>query len=167
MGITTLKRMFSFVVFCLLQVMILNHIHLFGFITPLFYVYFLLSFEYNYPRWGILLWAFVMGVILDTFTNTPGVAAASMTFVAFIQPYFLELFVGSDASDDTSASVHSLGAMRYTYYAAVLVLIYHLLFFSLEMFSFFNVIYWLKCVFGSSALTLVLILFAENIRRGK
>jgi len=47
--------MFSFVVFCLLQVMILNHIHLFGFITPLFYVYFLLSFEYNYPRWGILL----------------------------------------------------------------------------------------------------------------
>ena len=97
--------MFSFVVFCLLQVMILNHIHLFGFITPLFYVYFLLSFEYNYPRWGILLWAFVMGVILDTFTNTPGVAAASMTFVAFIQPYFLELFVGSDASDDTSASV--------------------------------------------------------------
>ena len=165
MGLETIKRTVTFVVLCVLQVFFFNEIHLFGFATPLFYVYFLLSFEYGYSRWAMLLWAFVMGVVLDTFTNTPGVAAASLTFMCFLQPYLLGLFVSNDVDETFTPTLRSLGGTRYFYYAFIMVFGYHLLFFTLEMFSFFNLIYWAECVGGSTVLTLLLILFIENVRR--
>ena len=167
MGQETIKRIVTFVVLCLLQVFFFNEIHLFGYATPLFYVYFLLSFEYGYPRWGILLWSIVMGVILDTFTNTPGVTAASMTFMGFLQPYILGLFVSHEVDEGFVPTLHNLGATRYFYYSVFIVLCYSLLFFTLEMFSFFNLLYWVGCFGGSAALTLFLILFIENIRRDR
>lgn len=55
MSIDTLKRAALFVVFILVQTMILGRIHLFGFATPLLYVYFVLLFPRNYPKWGIMV----------------------------------------------------------------------------------------------------------------
>lgn len=167
MGIETLKRLASFAAFCLIQVLVLNQIHLFGFITPLFYIYFVITFEYNYPRWAILLWSFAMGVVIDSFTNTPGVAAASLTIMGFIQPYVLSPFVTIDAPDGFVPTIRSLGPSRYFYYSLIMVFAYHILFFSIEMFSFFNIIYWLECIGGSALLTLLLILFVENMRRNR
>lgn len=167
MGLETIKRAVTFVVLCLLQVFFLNEIHLFGFATPFLYVYFLLSFGYDTPRWGILLWSFAMGLVLDTFTNTPGVAAASMTLMGLLQPYVLSLFVSHDAPDNFSPSLRSLGTTRYFYYSLFFVFSYCLVFFTLESFSFFNLLYWAECVGGSTVLTLLLILFIENIRRDR
>ena len=163
----SLKKCVSFVVFCLLQVLILNQIHLFGCITPLFYVYFIMSFERSCPRWVLLLWSFFMGVVLDTFTNTPGVTAASLTMLGFLQPVLIEPFAPRDSSEDFVPTIGSLGSIRYFYYATIMVLIYHMLFYMLEMFSFFNILYWLESVIGSTVLTLILILLVENVRRDK
>ena len=38
------------------QLLVFNHIHLFGYATPLPFVYFLLRFPLNTERWSILLW---------------------------------------------------------------------------------------------------------------
>lgn len=167
MGLETINRTVTFVVLGLLQVLFFNEIHLFRFATPLLYVYFLLTFDYGYPRWAILLWSFAMGLLLDTFTNTPGVAAASMTLMGFLQPYLLGLFVSHDVAENFHPSLHSLGATRYFYYSLFIVGGYCLLFFTLEMFSFFNLAYWAECVGGSAALTLFLVFFVENIRRDR
>ena len=59
----------------------------------------------------------------------------------------------------------TLGPMKFTYYIVPMVLVYCLLFFSLEMFTFFNAFYWLMCVLGSTAITLVLIFALEIGRR--
>ena len=76
-----LKRLGLFVVFVLAQTMVLGRIHLFGYATPLVYVYFVSMFPRSYPKWSILLWSFVMGLTIDIFSNTPGVAAASLTLL--------------------------------------------------------------------------------------
>ena len=104
MGVDLLKGISIFVILLLLQVLIFNHIHLFGFATPLLYVYSMLLFRRNFPKWGIL----VCG----------------------------------------------------------LVFLYCLIFFSLEAFNFFNWLQWLKCVGGSTVLTLILLMTIENVRRG-
>ena len=49
----------------------------------------------------------------------------------------------------------------------MMVIIYCVVFFSLEMFTIFNVLYWAESILGSMALTVVLILVMENVRRGK
>ena len=56
-----LKRVALFVAFVLVQAVVLGRIHLFNCATPLFYVYFITMFPRNYPKWGILLWGFLMG----------------------------------------------------------------------------------------------------------
>ena len=77
MNFELIKHIILFVLLLLGQALVCNHIHLFDCATPFLYVYFVLMFRINYPRWGILAWAFVMGLGVDVFSNTPGVAAAS------------------------------------------------------------------------------------------
>ena len=92
MAIDTLRRALVFVVLCLVQALVFNHIHLFGYATILLYVYFVVMLPRNYPRWAALLWSFALGLSVDMFTNTPGMAAAALTLTGFLQPYLLQLF---------------------------------------------------------------------------
>ena len=144
-------------VFVLVQAVVLGRIHLFHCATPLFYVYFVTQFPRNYPKWGILLWSFMLGLMIDTFSNTPGLASASLTLIAAIQPYFFELFVPRDSVDDLKPALSTLGPLKYSYYIIMLVLLYCLVFYSLELFNFFNLQEWALCVVGSAAITLLLI----------
>ena len=149
----------------MVQVFVLNHIHLFAIATPLLYIYFILLFPRNYPQWAIMLWAFIMGLTIDVFTNTPGITAGSLTLLAALQPFVLHLFIPRDSSENFQAGLDTLSVPQYTWYVFILTIIYSFIFFSLEMFSFFNVVEWLQCIGGSTLLTLVLILVVENLRR--
>ena len=100
MNLNFLKGVLLFAILLLAQVLVLNHIHLFDCATPLLYVYVVLQFRRNYPRWGILLVSFLLGLLVDIFSNTPGVAAASMTFLGFLQPYVLAMFLNRDSDED-------------------------------------------------------------------
>ena len=164
MSIDLVKRFATFVVLVLVQGLVFNHIHLFHCATPLLYIVMVLHFRRNHPRWSVLLWSFMLGLCIDVFANTPGVAAASMTFIALLQPYLLELFVSRDSPDDLEPSMRTIGAGKYIFYVTVIVLVYNLLFFTLETFNFFNWVQWLLCIGGSSVLTLALILAVENFR---
>ena len=156
-----LKRAGWFVAFVLAQAVVLGRIHLFNCATPLLYVYFVTQFPRNYPKWAILLWAFMLGLLVDTFSNTPGLAAASLTLIAAIQPYLFELLVPRDSAENLKPSLSTLGTMKYTYYIIILVLLYCVVFYSLELFSFFNLMQWALCIGGSTAITLLLIFTFE------
>lgn len=88
-----------------------------------------------------------------------------MTFVGLLQPYMLMLFLPRESADDLQPSMRSLGVASFLNYALLLVLLYCLVFFTLESFSFFNWMQWLKCVGGSTVLTLILLLTLENLRK--
>lgn len=164
MNIDFIKTLGWFLILVLAHVFVLNHIHLFGFATPLPYIYFIFLFRRNYPQWAIILWGFLMGLIIDTFSNTPGVSAASLTLIAAIQPYLLRPFTSRESAEDLQPGIGTLGFGQYVWYSIVLTLIYCLVFFSLEMFSFFNIFIWLQCVGGSALLSLFLILVIEHVR---
>jgi len=164
MSTDVLKRLGLFAGFILAQVVVLGRIHLLGIATPLFYVYFVSLFPRNYPKWGVLLWSFFLGLFIDIFTNTPGLASTALTLLAFVQPPFFELFVPRDSVDDLKPSLHSIGVLKYSYYITFLVFIYCVVFFSLEMFSFSNWLHWLMCVVGSTLITLALIFTFEIAR---
>ena len=165
MKIEVVRHLFTFIILCLVQVLVLNHINILGCATPLLYVYFIMMFRRGYPRWGILLWSFCLGLCVDIFSNTPGVAAASATLLGFIQPYLLNLFTQRDCPDDMKPSMKELGVARYIYYTVICVVVFHLTFFTLESFSFFNPGQWAKNIGGSSAITAVLIIVIENLRK--
>lgn len=164
MNLDFLKGILLFVVLLLVQALVLNHIHLFGVATPLLYVYIVLLFRRNYPRWAILVWCFVMGLGVDIFSNTPGVAAASMTLMGLLQPFLLLPFINRDTPDDLLPSIRTLGLGKFASYTLIVVFIYCLVFFTLETFNFFNWLLWFEYVGASTVLTTVLVLVIDNLR---
>lgn len=165
MKIEVIRHFFTFIILCIVQVLVLNHIELFGCATPFLYVYFIMLFRRGFPKWAVLLWSFFLGIFIDMFSNTPGVAASSATFIGLLQPYLLNLFAPRDSSDDMMPTMKSLGVARYVYYTIICVFIFNLLFFTVEMFSFFNWLQWALNICGSTVLTVVLILVIENVRK--
>ena len=145
--------------------MVLNQIHLYGCATPLLYVYFVIMFPRSYPKWGILLWSFALGICIDMFSNTPGMASASLTLVGALQPYLLELFLPRDAEENIKSSVATLGWAKFASLTVIIVFVYCLVFFSIEALNFFNWQLWLECIGGSTALTIVLILTFDSLRK--
>ena len=112
----------------------------------------------------ILLWSFAMGLAIDVFSNTPGLASGSMTLIAAIQPYLLEIFIPRDSAENLEVSISTLGISKFLVFCVILLVVYCLAFFALEAFSFYNWQYWLVCAGASFLLTLVLIMAIESVR---
>ena len=165
MSIDIIKHLFIFIILVLAQVLVLNHIQLFGCAIPLLYVYFVLRISRYTPKWASLLWGFALGLCIDIFANTPGLAAASLTFLALIQPYMLNAFIAHDNQDDVKPSFRSLGPSKYISYTTICVFAFSLVFFTLESFNFFNWLQWLSNIIGSTIITVLMILVVENVRR--
>lgn len=113
MSIEQVRRFVLFVVLLLVQGLVLNHIHLFDCATPLIYIILVLHFRRNQSRWSALLWSFSLGLCVDVFANTPGVAAASMTLMGLVQPYLFELFIPRDSADDLEPTIRSIGVSSF------------------------------------------------------
>ncbi len=162
---TILSRCIWFVVLFLLQVLVFNHVHIFGYATPMPYVYFLLILPSNTPRWLYVLLGFVLGLMIDLFTNTPGMAAGSLTLVGLIVPPLLTLLSPTDRDDDTlepsSKSMEWSGFIRFAFIA---VLLHCMVFFSLEAFSFFDWQVLLTNIGGSTLLTTLFVIAIELVR---
>lgn len=108
MSIDFLKRLLLFFGLLLAQVLVLNHVHLFGVAIPLLYVYFVLSFPRDYSRNGALVWSFLLGLFIDIFSNTPGVAAFSMTWSLSYSPMSSDCLSSATTTTTYSqASLHS------------------------------------------------------------
>lgn len=165
MNIDFLKRLLLFFGLMLVQALVLNHVHLFGVATPLLYVYFAISFRRGTPKWAMLVWSFLLGLSIDVFSNTPGLAAASMTLVAAVQPYLLELFIQRGDDDEVLPSIMTFGLGKFSLFALILTFVYCVVFFTLESFTFFNWIQWLLNMGTSVLLTLLLVLVVDNLRR--
>ena len=164
MNMYLLSQFLWFVVMLVVQALLLNNIHLFGCSTPLLYVYVILMARRDFPRWGLLLFGFLLGLGVDMFSNTPGVGACSMTLLAFVQPLLLKLFLPRDSADDFQPGLSSLGQMKFVYFSLMSIFLYSLVFFTLEMFNFFNWTLWALSVGGSTLLTLLLVIVIDNFR---
>ena len=69
MIITYIHRIGWFIGLVLLQVLILNNVHIAGYATPFLYIYFILKFASGTSRNELMLWAFFFGLTIDIFVR--------------------------------------------------------------------------------------------------
>lgn len=162
---TLLSRFGWFVALLLLQVFVFNHVHILGYATPLPYLYLLLILPSATPRWVYVLVGFAFGLLLDLFTNTPGMAAAALCLTGLFVPLLLRAFAPKDSDDDTflpsRRSMETGGFLKYAF-SATLVLC--AAFFTIEAFSFFDPLTLLYNIAGSTLLTTLFVWGIELIR---
>lgn len=96
--LTYLQRIEWFIGLVLLQVLVLNHMHINGYATPFFFIYFILKYNSGVSRNVLMIWAFLLGLAVDIFGNTPGMNAAAATVLAFMREPILRLVTLRDAS---------------------------------------------------------------------
>lgn len=164
MTIDIIRRFILMAILVLIQALVLNRIHLFGYATPLLYLYFVISYRRNLPYWAGLTLAFVLGILMDSFTNTPGVASFSLTLVAFLQPKVLSLYLDEETEEDFKPSISTMGWTKYVTFAILLSLIFCICYFSLEAFSFYHLEQWGFTLAGSWVFTLIFILVIDFVR---
>lgn len=167
MIVVFLKRLLLMLGWVALQVLVCNHIHLLGYATPMPYVAFLASFALNDNRISNMLWAFVLGLLVDMFSNTPGEASASLVLAAFVQWPLFRAMAPKDCPEDLVPTYRTMGRWRHVRYLFVLAFVHHTAFYVLESFSFFHIEETLIAFAASLALSLVLIFTLDSLRHGK
>ena len=159
-----MSRVGWFISLLLLQALVFNHVHILGFATPMPYVYFLLIMPSNTPRWLYVLLGFVLGLCVDLFTNTPGMAAGALCLLGLINPLLLKVFSPSDNNDSFEPSHKTMEWGAFVRYVFFSVLIYCIVFFICEAFSFVEWLILLINIVGSTLLTTLFVVAMELIR---
>ena len=165
MIITYIHRIGWFIGLVLLQVLILNNVHIAGYATPFLYIYFILKFDSGTSRNELMLWAFFFGLTIDIFSDTPGMNAAATVLLAFLRPIFLRLFVPRDTLDTLIPAVRTMGIFPFLKYLVICVLVHHGMLLTLEFFSFAHIGTLLLRVVTSTLLTVTCIMAVEGIRK--
>lgn len=153
------------VIFTILQALFFGNVQLFGVAVPLFYVYIILMLQRDMKRWMQLLLPFIMGMMVDIFENTPGLAMTAMTTVGFLQHYLLEMLLDREDAIDMKPSISTMGFGRYFLYSFILTLIYCCIYFLLEAFSFNDWLTMLKSIGASLAITMIFVLVIDALRK--
>ena len=130
-------QIIRFVVLVLFQVLVINHIRLGGYVHPYIYLIFIMLLPFNTPKWQLLVLGFLLGIIIDVFTGTPGLHAGATTLMAFCRPSIISLISGNQKFDNIQEpNLGQLDGMWFFRYVLCLVFIHHFALFFLESFSF-------------------------------
>lgn len=159
MSRTIIINVLRFIVLVFIQVFLLKNLTLYNLSTPYLYILFilLLPFETNVILLFVL--AFLLGITIDAFYDTPGLHAAASVLLAFVRTVFINLTVQKEGFDNEPEPTLSMMGFRwFFFYAGTLTLIHHFFLFNLEVFRFSEIQYTTVRVVLSSIFTVFLML---------
>jgi len=160
-------RFLRMLIILVVQILLLNNVHILGYITPLLLGYMILPFNKGADRIEMLLWGFVTGLLFDVFSNTAGMGAASLTLLAMLQPGLINLFTPRDAAEDFTPSFRVMGFWKYVTYCLMGMFIVHATFYALDAFTIANWQLTLSAIAIGTLIATLLCIVAELITKTK
>jgi rod shape-determining protein MreD len=150
-----------FILLILIQVFLLKNVTLYNLSTPYLYILFILLLPFDIPNLLLFVLAFILGLTIDAFYDTPGLHAAACVLLAFVRILFISITVQKDGFDNEPEPTLSMMGFRWFFtYAVVLTLFHHFFLFSLEAFRFSEIKYTLTRVVLSSIFTVFLMMIS-------
>lgn len=130
------RNILRFIGLVLLQVLVLNHLNLFGYLNPLVYIAWVFLFPISKNKSVILLTSFFIGLSIDFFSDSGGIHAAATLFIAFIRLPVLKVFLRKSDFDYLLFNLRATSFSKAFFFISVLTIIHHFIVFSLEYFNF-------------------------------
>jgi rod shape-determining protein MreD len=159
MGRAIIVNLIRFVFLVFIQVFLLKNISLYNLSTPYLYILFILLLPFETPNVLLFLLAFLLGLTIDMFYNTPGLHSASCVLLAFVRILFISITVQKEGFDNEPEPTLSVMGFRWFFtYALILTLFHHFFLFNLEVFRFSEIQYTLTRVVLSTIFTVFLML---------
>ena len=156
-----IRGLIYFLILVLVQVLILNNIHFFRVAIPFLYLYFILKLPVGTSRSLTVFLSFLMGLVIDVFSNTPGMHAAACTFTGFMRDGIIQLFMGKDLIEGIFPSYKNFGVGGFVKYTFTCVLLHHTTLFMIESLTFFDPLFLALRIVASVILTTLLICTIE------
>ena len=163
---SVLSYVLRFMLFVLLQVLVLNRVLFFDFVNPYLYVLFIITLPTMMDRIAQMLVAFLLGLCVDIFSGTIGLNAFACVLTAYIKPFQNKAF-GPQEEFGIVPSFTTYGVAQFVQYSSVLVLIHHLAFFIAEAGSFEHFGTILLKTLCRSVFTMLLIISVEYFKSRK
>lgn len=157
--------MFLLMVF--LQV-VCNRICLFNIAVPFVFVYFILRLPMSLSVNWVMTLSFLIGLVVDIFSNTYGMYAMSSTIIgALRKPIFTLFYPREDEMSNPIPSISTLGVSTYIKYMFTLVLLLCVVIYFIQLFTFYNIGLTIMRIIGSSLLTAVILFGFDSIATTK
>ncbi|PCJ98793.1 MAG: rod shape-determining protein MreD [Flavobacteriaceae bacterium] len=151
-----------FVLLVLVQVLVFNKLNFLGYINPFVYILFLYWYPIKDNKGAFIMTAFFLGLCIDIFSDTLALHSASAVTIAFIRPTIMRFVFGVNYEFQSFKLSSSTRAQQITF-LALLIILHHLVFFSLEIFSFSNILLIIKKTFFTFCGTLVICLLLNSL----
>ncbi len=155
-----------FVLLILVQVLVFNRLNFFGFINPMVYILFLYWFPIKENRAAFIGLSFLLGLFIDLFSDTMAIHAASTVTIAYIRPAIMRFVFGVNIEFQSFRLSNTTRAQQFTF-LALLIIVHHAVFFTLEIFSFANILLILKKVVAIGAASIILCLLFNSLFSAK
>lgn len=134
MNSTLLVNIFRFILLLAVQIVIFNNMTFLGFIMPLPYILFIILYPVNSNRSTLLLSSFLLGLIMDLFSNSGGIHTTACLVLAYYRPYIFKFAFGVSYEYQTIKLNESLTPERFSFILLAVVL-HHFTLFILEAFQ--------------------------------
>ncbi|WP_019037437.1 rod shape-determining protein MreD [Psychroflexus tropicus] len=161
---TYLINIIRFIVLVLVQVLILSHFEIFGYINPYIYPLLIILLPFNIGSVQKLFLAFALGIFIDFFEDSGGIHAAATLTIAYIRPILLRNAFGLSYDNQTLKFYDAPFKSRLVY-VTLMIFIHHSVLFLLEIFSFNHLIYLIEKIIYSSIFSILLSIITLNLIR--
>ncbi|MDZ4667306.1 MAG: rod shape-determining protein MreD [bacterium] len=158
MIIELIKYFASFVLILLIQLLVINNIELTTYVNPYIYIIFILSLPVTTKPWHVVVISFGTGMIMDTFSSTPGLHMAAVGFMGYFRNFYLQFACSKeDYESRIKPSISRKGIVWFLVYVSIMTLMHHMVLFYLEIYSLKEFFRTLLRVLSSSFFTVLLI----------
>ena len=159
-------HIFQFFLLLFLQSFLLNNINLFGFINPNLYLLFIIIYRLDGNPTLLIIIGFVMGLLLDLLTQGSGGHTIATLTIAFLRLSIIKFSFGVNYDVPMGMIKGSLLRQRLLYFM-LMVVIHHLVLFSIVYFSLDNTITILKNTLFTSFFTFIMVFISLGLLREK
>ena len=156
---------FLFLSLLFLQVFVFNNILFLGYINPYLYIAFVIFYPLKKERYLFLFLSFLLGISIDFFSDSGGINAFSLLFIAYIRLFLVRVIFKKTEQDYLLFNLNQEPFGKVFNYVIILILVHHFILFSLANFSTQNFLSVLTNTLYSSIFTSILFFIGTFIIR--
>ena len=154
------RNIFTAILLIITQTIIFNNINLLGYLNPFVYIIFIAYYPIKNDRLFFIFISFIIGLLIDIFSDTLGLHAAASVTIAYLRPSVLKISFGL-AYIHQVIKFKNIDFKNKLIYLSLLTVMHHTVLFSLEIFNLSKTLFIFDRVIMSSIFTITLcILFS-------
>ncbi|MEZ5014130.1 MAG: hypothetical protein R2794_07550 [Chitinophagales bacterium] len=151
-------RFFGLLLLIAFQVLVLNRLNVNSYIHPYVYPMFLLLLPFDTPKWVLMPLAFLVGITIDMFSNTPGMHAAACVAIAYFRPGLIKFYTPVAGYENMNGpNLLQLGVIWFLLYTSTMILIHHTIYYLLQVFWMGDILFLLLKILLSALISTLLI----------